>query len=170
MIRIGDVLLTEDVRRINLALFRDSGQAYLRSGAFGVEERRAIEQRIRNISGRRIRRILEAVPPFADSDIRPAWSHFMAVSAGTHPWPDANHRTALLAFDLAIVQASAQRIGLPVSRVAELVLASKAMRDGARRRRPGRARYYTIEELGDPDHPYRRLFAGFESDLIIKHA
>lgn len=170
MIRIADVVATEDVRRINLALFADAGQAYLRSGAFGTDARRAIEQRIRNVPGRRVRRVLEAVPAFEVPQLPAAWSHFMAVSVGTHPWPDANHRTALLAFDLAVGRATSQRVGLPVAHVAQLVVASKAMRDGDRRSRPGKARYYTVEELSDPAHPYRRLFTGYEADLIVTPA
>ena len=168
MIHIGALLQTEEVRRINLDLFQDGAQAYLRSGAFGVDGMRAIEQRIRNVSGHKIRRILEAVPPFEASEIRPAWSHFMAASAGTHPWPDANHRTALLVFDAAIAQGASLRVGLPVDRVAPLVRSSKTLRDGDRSKRPGRARYYTIEELADPEHPYRRLFAAYEPHLILK--
>lgn len=168
MIHLGELLQTEDVRRINLDLFRDSAQAYLRSGAFGVDGLRAVEQRILNVSGHKIRRILDAVPPFPKSRIRPAWSHFMAASAGTHPWPDANHRTALLAFDAAVVQAESLRVGLPVAQVAPLVRSSKAMRDGDRRKRPGKARYYTIDELADPEHLYRRLFAAYEPHLLLK--
>ena len=52
----------------------------------------------------RLRTIIAAFPPFDERTIRPAWSHYMALAAGVHPWPDANHRTASLTFSRAVRQ------------------------------------------------------------------
>jgi hypothetical protein len=102
-----------------------------------------------------------------EDEARHAWSHFMAVGAGTHPWPDANHRTALLAFDLALVRSAGREVILAPAVAQKMIRKSKDMRDHDRLSRPGRARYYTIKELADPEHPYRRLFASFEDALEI---
>ena len=92
----------------------------------------------------------------------------MAVGAGTHVWPDANHRTTVAAFSLFAERAFRCQLGLPSDLAAQMVIASKAMRDGDRLNRVGKARYYTVEELADPAHPYRLLFASYESVLILK--
>ncbi len=135
-----------------------------------MQNNRETEQRIRNVPGRKIRRILEALDAVDGSRLPTAWSHFMAVGAGTHVWPDANHRTTMSVFSLFSERAFGQLVGLPSALAAEMVVASKAMRDGDRRNRPGKARYYTVEELADPTHPYRLLFAAYESALIFKPA
>ncbi len=91
----------------------------------------------------------------------------MALAAGTHIWPDANHRTALLVFDLVLFRAIGRQVVLDPFTAQTMIRASKALRDGDRRARPGRARYYTVAELADSNHPYRRLYAGYESRLVV---
>ena len=163
--RIADQLGTEDLRQIHLAIFQDSAVQYLRSGPFGHAEHRRTEQRIRNVAGTKLRRVIGAVPEFSERGLPAAWSHFMAVAAGTHVWPDANHRTAIVAFDQATRSGLGLTIALAEDDAVNLVVASKAMRDRDFR---DRSRYYTIEELADPDHPYRRLLATFEDWLIVE--
>lgn len=91
----------------------------------------------------------------------------MALGAGTHPWPDANHRTALLSFDLAIRHALGLSLRLDPTAAQRLVTASKAMRDPEYLRR---GRYYTVKELAGPQHPYRTLMADYETDLVLEPA
>lgn len=167
MVRLSDILTVEHVREIHLRIFLDSEGEYLRNGADGLATQRQTEQRIRNVPGRRIARILRAVEPFDESSWTSAWSHFMALGAGTHPWPDANHRTAMVAFAEATHMAFNRVPKLAPADALRLVRSSKDLRDQRRRQRIGRARYYTVAELALAAHPYRRLFASFESALTF---
>lgn len=82
----------------------------------------------------------------------------MAVWCGRHVWPDANHRTAFNIFDFASKRAYGRVVmleGAP-SRAAvarRLTEESKSIRDADYRER---GHYYTVQELADPTHPYRR--------------
>ena len=108
----------------------------------------------------RLRRILAAVPPFGDSGIRSAWSLYTALAVGVHPWPDANHRTAALSFDVAV------RKGLGVSCALDAADAF-AMSTETRRIRDAHGAY-RVAELLDAEHPYRRAMARFEGRLVVR--
>ena len=167
MPRLVDLLSLEEVRAIHLRIFNDPDSQYLRSGAFGDATHRQIEQRIRNVEGHNLTRILRAIPEFDESNWRQAWSHYMAVAAGTHPWPDANHRTAMVTFAEAYFIAYRKLLQLQPDDARAMALSSKAIRDPARLKRPGKARYYTVEELADPQHPYRKTFRLYEPMLFV---
>ncbi|MBI2077933.1 MAG: hypothetical protein HYT80_06120 [Euryarchaeota archaeon] len=107
--------------------------------------------------------MLNCIPEFDQNGIRSAWSHFMAVFAGRHIFPDANHRTALTLFNLGIwLEFGAMTV--PGPEIGEsMTKESKAMRDEFKLRT---GPYYKPEDLG-PDHPYRRIFAKYESGLKL---
>lgn len=155
------------MRAFNLDIFRDDGEEYLRSGPFGVETDRQVLQRIRNVPGKKIRRIIEAVPPFAADDWRSAWSHFMAVSAGTHPWPDANQRTAMAAFSQVTYEGMGFLVDMEPALAERMCSEAKRIRDGERR--SGKDRFFTVAELADPEHPYRVHFGRYEGGLRAVH-
>jgi len=165
--RLHELLSLEEVRAIHLRIFNDPESQYLRSGAFGDATPRQIEQRIRNVEGHNLTRILRAVPAFDETNWRQAWSHYMALGAGTHPWPDANHRTAMVTFAEAYYKAFGKLALLQPDDARAMALASKTVRDPARLNRPGKARYYTVEELADPAHPYRMVFKRYEPMLFL---
>ena len=110
----------------------------------------------------RLRAILAAVPEFDERTIRPAWSLYVALSAGVHPWPDANHRTASLSFDRAVRTGLGLKCALAAAAAADMSAETRRIRDAHGR--------YRIEELLDPAHPYRRVMARFEPRLIIESA
>ncbi len=83
----------------------------------------------------------------------------MAVSCGRHVWPDANHRTALLAFNLALERGLGWQAVLNPAMADRMVRQSKLMRDGEYREAGGNRGYYTVAELTDSNHPYRKLFS-----------
>jgi hypothetical protein len=146
---LSDFLSPQDVREIQYALFDDASAEYLRSGPLGDQDPSKVSQRIRNVKSQKIRRTIDAVVVFdgeSKRTIRPAWSHYMALVAGTHVWPDANHRTALLSFAMACKRAFHVDAALEPEEGAGLVSASKAMRDKEFLRR---GRYYTVKELAD---------------------
>lgn len=167
MIRASFLLASEDVREVHVEIFQDMGSEYLRSGPFGTAEHRATLQRIRNVKGQKIRRNLEALPPFDEDMIRPAWSHNLAIWAGTHIWPDANHRTGLAVFALVTARAFGKLAILSPEDAERLVRRSKSIRD---RDYLEKSRYYTVEELADPDHPYRQVYAYLEPSLLVVDA
>lgn len=141
LVQLGEWIGPEHIRSIQFGIFSDLENPYLRSGPWGNADHRSIEQRIHNVRDHKSRRVIEAVPPFTPDDMPQAWSHFMALGAGTHPWPDANHRTAFLAFDLAMRHALQTSVGLDAADAKRMVEHSKR---------------------------YRKLFASFESHLHVR--
>ncbi len=164
---LADFLTPDELRAINLSIFQDPAQPYLRSGPFGTATTREIEQNIRNVPGRKLRRVIEALPQFDKAGIPAAWSHFMALCAGTHPWPDANHRTGHIAFAEACLKAWQVDLALSPHDAAALTGDSKKLRDPHRRASSGKATYYTVTDLADPNHPYRVLYRQYEAKLQL---
>lgn len=163
MTNLGDVLTADQVRNLHLQVFRDAKAAYLRSGPQGGQTSRDIEQRIRNVQDSKIRKNLREIANFDLGTLRQAWSHHMAVGAGTHLWPDANHRTALMSFTYAAAITYGVAFFPGPAAAREMTTRSKARRDADFLARGGR--YYTREELRDPRHPYRALYAEYEALL-----
>lgn len=168
VIRLRDFLTAQDVQLLHLGLFDDPEESYLRSGSFGSATSDQIRQRIKNVKGQKITRIIDAVEPFDSTTWQAAWSHFMALSAGTHPWPDANHRTAMLGFAKAVYQAWGTILWMHDDDAVQMTQTSKAMRDAARRAQAGRTRYYTLAELQDAMHPYRQLFRHYQTRVHLR--
>ncbi len=94
----------------------------------------------------------------------------MALCAGTHPWPDANHRTAHVAFAEACMKAWGVELSVLPNDAIALTVASKQLRDPNRRASPGKAQYYTVADLADPNHPYRVLYRHYEAKLQLNPA
>jgi hypothetical protein len=124
-----------------------------------------VRQRILNVQDSKIRRNLREVTNFARDSLPQAWSHHLAVNAGTHLWPDANHRTAMWSFGTAAILQFEVDVSLSADVAREMTRRSKAMRDADYL---ARSRYYTVAELRSPTHPYRQLFAEYESRLVIE--
>ena len=165
---LADFLGPDDVRQLNLDLLNQKPSEYnLKSRSGSPTDSRSVEQRIRNVRAAPVRRVIEAIPIFGERALPAAWAHFVCLIAGRHLWPDANHRTGVLAFSLATERAFGTRVFLRGDDALALVRQRKEMRDGDVSRR---GRYYTIDELARPDHPYRRIFNDYEDRLSIKRA
>lgn len=110
-----------------------------------------------------LRGAIGAVAPFGEASLATAWSHHMALHCGIHFWPDANHRTAIIGFNVALQRALGWHVGMDPEAAKRCVIESKALRKTLYPR-------MTVANLADPEHPYRRLFAGFEPSLVVKEA
>lgn len=152
MIRPGAILTPDILRGIQTHYLERSAEEYSARGEFGAAPRRELKQRINNVKGQDLRRAIDAVKPFGRADVRAAWSHFMAVMAGRHFFPDANHRTASTAFAFVTTSGWASMYAVSSEGARAMKTESKAMRDEERLRRHPPA-YYTVAELDDPTIP-----------------
>lgn len=161
--RVGDHLTVELVREFNLAEWSQGPDYY-----FGPSKAwwRPEAEVLRMIASPTydVQALIDAVPPYPSTSegLRQAWSHHMAVHAGCHPWPNANHRTANLVFNYALEKAGA---GKQVGFVDPAMGARLVSESHERRDMDGGE--YTVAELADPAHPYRRLFAQFSQRLVV---
>ncbi len=160
--RVGDSLSPAVVREFNLGEWR-KGPAYY----FGTtpEWHRPAAEVLRGIDHPTydVQAMIDAVPayPATDAGLRASWAHHMAIHAGCHAWPNANHRTAMLAFNFASAAALTKVVGFTQpSRGEALVDESHAQRD-----KDGGE--YAVRELSNPAHAYRRLFDRYAKELTI---
>ena len=168
MIRLADHLGGIDVKRTNLDLYL-AGNYHGSGGASGpTMHAKDTEHRIRVVREGDIDVAIRAVPPFSSSQeaTRAAWSHFMAVMCSRHFFPDANHRTAALAFAIALDRATGTICFLPKEVIPDLVRASKAVRD---RDETGRLKHrrFTVADINREEHEYRQVFRRFEGKLVL---
>lgn len=109
---------------------------------------------------------LEGLPAFMESDalqvIGPAWAKHMALHCGRHFWPDANHRTAVFGFNLALERHLGLHVKMNPDAGFAMLKESKAIRPTLHA-----ANKLTFNELVKPDHPYRRLFKDYARQLRI---
>lgn len=109
---------------------------------------------------------LEGLPSFTESSalqvIGPAWSKHMALHCGRHFWPDANHRTAVFGFNLALERHLGLHVKMDPDAGFAMLKESKAIRPTLHA-----AKKLTFDELVKADHPYRRLFRDFSRQLRI---
>ncbi len=109
-----------------------------------------------------MQKLIDAIPECDERgmDLRDTWATHMAINAGCHPWPNANHRTALLSFNYALADAKLPLLGFPTPESGhDLIARSHEQRDSD-------GGEYTLEELLDADHVYRRLFREFSEQLV----
>lgn len=158
--RVGDHLTPAFVREFNLGEWR-KGPAYY----FGAGRRwwRPAAEVLRGIENPTygVQDMIDAVPayPATDGGIRDAWAHHMAVHAGCHAWPNANHRTAMLSFNFALAAALGKIVGFTeATRGEQLVAESHAQRDAD-------GGEYAVGDLSNGQHAYRLLFAKFAREL-----
>jgi hypothetical protein len=159
--RLSDYLSPADVRDQNLFFHEHPDHAYDRVEPDPLSGELGTFVWIRDVPDARIREMLEAVDDFTEHSLRAAWSWYMALSAGLHFWPDANHRTGQVTFAYAAAEAFNLDVALAPRDAEELVLRSKAWRNA-------RVRRLTAHELSDPEHPYRELFKRFEDRLDVE--
>lgn len=155
-IRVCDRVSVSDAKAIQYNYARDEDHY-----APGVP-RAEVRHRIKNVRDGAVRAMMCAVPAFAETDIQRAWGHHMAVVAGRHRFDDANHRTGHDTFDSAI----SREWGVTCSLSAQD--AERMVKESKRTRRPDftrMGRVYLLDELADPQHRYRQVFAAYENKL-----
>lgn len=164
-LRFADFYTAAMAKEENLRVARTNRAQYTSLGEHGGEEPlRDIEQRVRNLKDSKIRRMLEAVPDVEADQIADGWAVFMAVFAGRHVFPDANHRTSLSLFNNGLWSWFGKLIAMTPTVSGPLTRESKQMRDPHKLRTND---YYSLDELKNPNHPYRRLFASYVPKVIV---
>ncbi|MHB8633499.1 MAG: hypothetical protein ACYDBQ_05950 [Thermoplasmatota archaeon] len=160
--QVGNRLSPAIVREFNLGEWRKGSTYYFGKGKKWWRPEREILRGLDNPTYD-VQTMLDAVPayPTTNAGIRKAWAHHMAIHAGCHAWPNANHRTAMLSFNFALASAVGKMVGFRDTSSGErLVKESHAQRDAD-------GGEYTANELASPVHAYRKLFAKFSKDLLI---
>lgn len=85
--------------------------------------------------------------------VGPMWAKHMALHAGMHCWPDANHRTAVMAFNLALDRHLGLNVCMEAKRADLMLLESKRIRKTLLAQG-----VLKPELLAAPGHPYHRLY------------
>ena len=161
MIRLSEHLRPEDIRSLNRELYKRDA-AYLASDVW-TEPATETLRHINNVKSSKVQAAINAVEPFEETEIPRAWSHHMALQCGIHFWPDANHRTAIIGFNLALERATGWNVVLGPEMGQRCVEESKAAR---KKLYPN----MTMAKLADAEHQYRKVFAEFESALVVTEA
>jgi hypothetical protein len=159
--RIGDVLGPADLKEINLLLLLEGAEKVGGSG----ELRRRVKARAKMVRDDKLAALLAEIPDVEQAEARGAWSHWMALVATRQPFFDANHRTALMAFNRAATKAWGVEYALPVKDLEAMMVGSRRLVQQAHRPGADAPRIATVAALRDPEHPVRRFYAGFEGAL-----
>jgi hypothetical protein len=150
------------LRETNLAIWRQ-GPAYY----FGAAKQwwRPESEVLRGINKPTydVQAMIDAVwaYPSTDDGLRACWAHHMAMHAGCHAWPNANHRTAMLAFNAV----ARLELGLLVGFTNPT--RGKRLVEDSHRQRDADGGEYTTQALSSEAHPYREIFARAAEDLAI---
>ena len=129
--RVGAYLAVEIVRDFNLGEWRKGPSYYFGAAPTWWRPSQEVLDGIQNPTFD-VEMLLQAVPAYAmtDAGIRASWAHHMALHAACHPWPNANHRTAMLSFNFALAAAQNMVVGFAqAGRGHALVEQSHAQRD-----------------------------------------
>ena len=96
--------------------------------------------------------------------IRPVWVKHMTLHSGLHLWPDANHRTAIVSFNLALERVLGLNVYMEKSSASRMLKESKAVRPTMHA-----GGKLTFQLLLDPKHPYAEAFAAAAPHLHLTH-
>ena len=131
----------------------------------GAELRKRTRARAKMVSDTMLASLLEEIPDAPREDARAAWSHWMALVATRQPFFDANHRTALGAFNAATKQAWGFEYILSEPDLEAMMKGSRTLVKEAHRPGAAAPRQASVAALRDPAHPARLFYASFESKL-----
>lgn len=93
---LRDLVTPHGLKEINLLLMLEGARH-----VGGVELLRRTRERAKLPSDAALQALLDEIPEANRAEARRAWSHWMALVTLRQPFFDANHRTALLAFNRA---------------------------------------------------------------------
>lgn len=161
--RVADHLKSADLRQINLEEWKEGPDSYFGSTPEWTLTEGEVMRGMARPRDDELESVIREVPayPTTPEGIRSSWAHHMAIHSGYHAWPNANHRTAMRSFNLALGRAETLYVGFEdLATGAELVAASKTQRDLDEG-------MYALDELRNHDHAYRALFRSFMDRLVI---
>lgn len=99
--RLKDHVSPKLLKELNLLLLLEGAKQV----GGGNELRKRTRARAKMVSDAKLAALLDEIPDVSRSRARQAWSHWMALVATRQPFFDANHRTALIAFNAATSKA-----------------------------------------------------------------
>jgi hypothetical protein len=94
--------------------------------------------------------------------VGPLWAKHMALHAGMHHWPDANHRTAIMTFNMALERHLGLNVHMDDGLADMMLLESKQIR-----RTLLRQGLLKPDLLAAPGHPYHKLYRDNLANLDI---
>jgi hypothetical protein len=161
-IDIRSRLTVDDLREINLSQWKLGPPSYFGSTPAWAKPEAEILRGIAQPTYD-VPTILAALPsyPATDLGVQQCWAHHMALHAGCHPWPNANHRTAHRGFNLALDRLRGLFVGFHDKAVSHQLI------EESHRQRDQDMGEYTHVELADAQHVYRRLFSKYAEQLVI---
>ncbi len=160
--RLAEIVTPHDLKQVNLLLLLEGAKEI---GA-GPELRKRVRARAKMVSDRMLQQLLDEIPDVDQEDAGTAWSHWMALVAARQPFFDANHRTALMGFNLATTKAWGLELSLTNEDLERLMISSRKLVTSLHRPGSGTRTAITVTALRDAQHPIRLLYAEFEDALV----
>lgn len=158
--RLRDLLTPRILKEINLGLMLESAKQ-----VGGAELRKRTRARAKMVPDERLQELLDEIPDVDRPRAASAWSHWMALVATRQPFFDANHRTALVAFNRATTQTWGTEFGLDAADLEAMMLGSRKLVKQTHRPGADAPRIASVKALRKPEHPVRRFYARFEGKL-----
>jgi hypothetical protein len=159
--RLGDLVGPADLKEINLLLLLEGAEKV----GGGAELRRRVKARAKMVRDDKLAALLAEIPDVEKDQARQAWSHWMALVATRQPFFDANHRTALMAFNRAAGKAWGLEYSLAIADLEAMMVGSRRLVQQAHRPGADAPRIATVDALRDAEHPVRVFYASFEKAL-----
>ncbi|HUR24914.1 MAG TPA: hypothetical protein VM327_02740 [Candidatus Thermoplasmatota archaeon] len=159
--RLAELVTAADLKDINYLLLLEGAKQV----GGGVELRKRTKARAKMVSDAKLAELLIEIPEVPRTKARAAWSHWMALVTVRQPFFDANHRTALMAFNLATNKTWSFEYSLGTADLEAMMIGSRKLVKQAHRPAADAPRMATVTALRNPDHPARQFYAGFEAKL-----
>lgn len=159
--RLAELVTPADLKDINFLLLLEGAKQV----GGGAELRKRTKARAKMVSDTKLAELLNEIPEVPRAKGRAAWSHWMALVTVRQPFFDANHRTALMGFNLATSKAWRYEYALDAADLEAMMIGSRKLVKQAHRPAADAPRMATVAALRNPDHPARQFYAGFEAKL-----
>lgn len=163
--RLADVVTPRDLKEINLLLLLEGARQ-----VGGAELRRRTKARAKMVSDSKLAALLNEIPDVAKAQAPTAWSHWMALVTARQPFFDANHRTALMGFNLALAKEWGIEYSLDTKDLERMMVGSRKLVQDVHRPGASTPRNASLEALRDPGHQIRQFYMEFESLLSSSKA
>ena len=158
--RLAELVTPADLKDINFLLLSEGAKQ-----VGGAELRKRTKARAKMVSDVKLAELLNEIPEINRAKARAAWSHWMALVTVRQPFFDANHRTALMGFNLATSKSWGFEYALDAAVLETMMIGSRKLVKQAHRPAADAPRVATVAALRNPNHPARQFYAGFEAKL-----
>jgi hypothetical protein len=159
--RLAELVTPADLKDINFLLLLEGAKQI----GGGAELRKRTKARAKMVSDEKLAELLGEIPEVTRAKARAAWSHWMALVTVRQPFFDANHRTALMGFNLATNKTWEFEYALEARQLEAMMRGSRKLVKQAHRPGADAPRTATVASLRNPEHPARLFYAGFEAEL-----